>query len=157
MYRSREWNQEERQLQKSERKLNWWNAKGQKIQYKSLVFVTPTPGGTLVKELKAREEELNKNNPERIKFVEKGGRKLKDIISAKNPFKKKKCVQKTCTLCAKHEFIETDSDNITVPCNANNVGYRWLCITCTERNILKVYKGETGRSASQGGRTPERI
>ena len=94
MHRSKEWNQEERKIQKSEKKVNWWNNKGQKIQYKSLVFVTPTPGGTLVKELTAREEELNKNNPERIKFVEKGGRKVKDIISAKNPFKKKKCVKK---------------------------------------------------------------
>ena len=45
MYRSREWNQKERQLQKSERKLSRWNTKPQKNQYKSLVFVTPTPGG----------------------------------------------------------------------------------------------------------------
>ena len=45
MYRSKEWNQEERQIEKSERKLNWWNSKGQKIQYKSLVFVTLPLGG----------------------------------------------------------------------------------------------------------------
>ena len=28
-----------------------------------------------------------------------------------------------------------------------NVGYKWQCVTCQERNITKVYKGETGRSA----------
>ena len=125
------------------------NTKGQKIQYKSLVFVTPTPGGTLVKALTAREEELNKNNPERIKFVKKGGKKVS--VSAKNPFKKKKCVKKTFPLCAKQEFIEIDSEKITVPCNAHNVGYRWLCIMCKEKNILKVYEGETGRSARTRG------
>jgi hypothetical protein len=27
------------------------------------------------------------------------------------------------------------------------VGYRWRCITCEERNIDKVYEGETARSA----------
>ena len=29
----------------------------------------------------------------------------------------------------------------------NNIGYRWTCTTCSEKNILKVYKGETARSA----------
>ena len=29
----------------------------------------------------------------------------------------------------------------------NNIGYRWLCLTCKNRDILKVYEGETGRSA----------
>ena len=27
------------------------------------------------------------------------------------------------------------------------MGYRWLCLTCKDRNITKVYEGETGRSA----------
>ena len=29
----------------------------------------------------------------------------------------------------------------------DSVGYRWLCLTCKDRNITKVYEGETGRSA----------
>ena len=79
--------------------------------------------------------------------MEKGGSKIKDMISVKNPFKKKKCSQKTCPLCAKIEYIDTESEKVGISCNANNVGYRWICITCEERNITKVYEGETGRSA----------
>ena len=33
----------------------------------------------------------------------------------------------------------------------NNVGYRWLCLTCEERDKVKVYDGETGRSARLRG------
>ena len=33
----------------------------------------------------------------------------------------------------------------------NNVGYRWRCMTCNEKNIVKVYEGETGRSARVRG------
>ena len=40
-----------------------------------------------------------------------------------------------------------DSEDVKIPCNTNNVGYRWLCVTCKERDIIKVYEGETGRSA----------
>ena len=148
LYRCREWNKEERKLLKSEKKYNWWNNGSQNIQYKSVLFVTPSPGGVLIKGLKKREEELNRNNPERIKFIEKGGRKIKDIISSKNPFEKTKCVRKTCPLCTEEkELIQTDLDKIRIPCNTNNVGYRWICVTCEERNILKVYEGETSRAA----------
>jgi hypothetical protein len=32
------------------------------------LFITPTPGGVLAKELRKCEEKLDKNNPERIKI-----------------------------------------------------------------------------------------
>jgi hypothetical protein len=147
MYRSRDWNTEERQNMKSKKKCDWWNTENSKIQYKSVLFVTPTPGGALAKELRKREEELNKNNQERIKIVEKGGLKMKDILTTKNPFKKSKCEQKTCPLCTKSEMIDTMPGEVKIPCNTNNVGYRWLCMTCKDREIIKVYEGETGRSA----------
>ena len=44
--------------------------------------------GALAKELKTREEELNKYNKERIKIVEKGGIKIKYLLTSKNPFQK---------------------------------------------------------------------
>ena len=90
---------------------------------------------------------LNKNSKKRIQIEEKGGLKMKDMLCSKNPFKKSKCVQKSCPLCTKSTFIETSSEDVKIPCNTNNVGYRWHCITCKERNIVKVYEGETGRSA----------
>ena len=73
--------------------------------------------------------------------------KIKDILCLKNPFKKSKCVQKSWPLCTKSTFIETSSEDVKIPCNTNNVGYRWHCITFKKRNIVKVYEGETGHSA----------
>jgi hypothetical protein len=151
MYRSRDWNIDEKNIKKSEKKSNWWNTQKSKIQYKSVLFVTPTPGGVLAKELQKREEELNKNTKERIKIVEKGGLKMKDILAPKNPFKKSNCNKKTCPLCTKSEFVDTHLDEVKIPCSTNNVGYRWLCLTCEERDKVKVYDGETGRSARLRG------
>ena len=81
LYRIREWQQKERQQLKLSKKYNWWNSEKNVIQYKSVMFVTPTPGGVLVKELTQREAEVNKNSDERIKFEEKGGMKIKNILN----------------------------------------------------------------------------
>ena len=70
MYRSRDWNLEERTKKKSMKKLGWWNSEHSKTKYTSVLFVTPNPGGTLVKDLKQRELEINKNSNERVKIVE---------------------------------------------------------------------------------------
>jgi hypothetical protein len=51
LYRSRDWNWEDRQKSKSKKRLNWWNNENSEIQYKSVLFVTPTPGGKLAKAL----------------------------------------------------------------------------------------------------------
>ena len=33
----------------------------------------------------------------------------------------------------------------------NNIGYRWMCNTCTKQNKVKVYEGETARSGRLRG------
>ena len=80
MYRNREWNAEQRQIAKSSKRTNWWNTVKSNIQYKTVLFVIP--GGQLMKELQKRETELNTNNQERIKIVEK----IKHSFCAKNTF-----------------------------------------------------------------------
>ena len=52
LYRSKEWNQDERHKRKVKKKVNWWNTEKSRIQYKSVLFVTPIPGGVLAKQLK---------------------------------------------------------------------------------------------------------
>ena len=47
------------------------------MQYKSVLFVTPTPGGVLASQLRKWEEELNRQNRESIKIVERGGMEKK--------------------------------------------------------------------------------
>lgn len=150
MYRNRNWNAEERKSKKKEKKLNWWNSKNSKIHYTSVLFVTPTPGGTLAKELRQREEELNRHSHERVKIVEKGGLKIKDILGTKKPFKNSKCTQKDCPICTTSAHVVCSEEN-KIPCNTHNIGYRWQCWTCKERNLTRIYEGETGRSARVRG------
>ena len=142
LYRNRSWNRENR-LQSKENKRNNWYMEDKKTEnsYKSILFVPPTPGSGLLKELRNREEELNKNKNERIKIVEKGGKKIEKFLTKKNPFKETKCEDKWCPLC-KGNYGE-----IKLACNTNNLGYRWICRTCERtKNEVKVYEGETSRS-----------
>ena len=150
MYRNRSWNAEERKSKKNEKKLNWWNSKKSKIHYTSVLFVTPTPGGTLARELRQREEELNRHSQERVKIVEKGGLKIKDILGTKKTFKNSKCTQKNCPMCTTSSLVVCSEAN-KIPCNTHNVGYRWQCCTCEERDQTRIYEGETGRSARVRG------
>ena len=147
LFRSKEWNYEDRQKAKLDKKRNWWNSDRSKIKYTSVLFVTPTPGGVLAKMLREREADLNKNSKERIKIVEKGGLKIKDILCSKNPFQNNKCSQKTCPLCTGSKYVEAVKGKNKDHCSSNNVGYRWNCLKCAENDKVKVYEGETGRSA----------
>ena len=147
LFRSKSWNSEARKKSKLDKKYNWWNKKEARIQYKSVLWVTPTPGAVLAKAVSKREEELNKNSSERIKVMEKGGLKMKDIMTTKNPNKKSECTQKTCPMCKPSKFVEVNPDGSKYPCNTNNVGYRWHCLKCREANKVKVYEGESARSA----------
>ena len=47
--------------------------------------------------------------------------------------------------------MKINTEEVKIPCDTNNIGYRWLCLTCKERNIVKIYEGETGRSARTRG------
>ena len=54
-------------------------------------------------------------------------------------------------MCSNSEFVEASSEEVKVACNTSNVGYKWQCMTCTENDTVKVYEGETGRSARLRG------
>ena len=73
--------------------------------------------------------------------------KIKDILSSKNPLNKSTCTQKVCPLCTKSKHVEPNTEKSRHPCNTNNVGYRWRCLKCQEMDNVRVYEGETGRSA----------
>ena len=140
LYRARDWNEEERKNSKTNKKLNWYKT-GKEIEYKTVLFVPVTKGGKLAKEMRQREEEINRFSQERIKIIEDGGVKLKSLLVNKNPFKEGKCEQKKCILC------QTSQSNSDIPCNTSNVGYRLQCGTCQDRGQTKVYEGETSQSA----------
>ena len=147
LFRDSKWKFEERLVAKQQKKRNWFRKDGDS-KYKSVLFVPPTPGSKLAKELQVREEELNKFNGERIKIVETGGLKIEELLTQKNPFKKDKCDETQCPLCQD----ENGSKKTKIICNTNNVGYRWTCEMCKSKEINRVYEGETSRSARLRGK-----
>ena len=154
LFRSRDWNKDERNQQKERKKLDWYKNGGViedgtergKIEYKTVLFVPVTKGGGLGKELRKREEEINKYSKERIKIIEDGGVQMKDFLVKKDPFPNLKCGRKNCLIC-NSEVAET----LKIPCNSNNIGYRLNCDTCIERGQTKVYEGESSRAARVRG------
>ena len=141
LYRNRDWNRENRLKSKEDKRNNWYKTLTKSEIYKTILFVPPTPGSGLLKELKIREQELNRNKRERIKIVEKGGLKVEKILTKKNPFKEEKCNEKWCPLC------KGDYGDFEIACNTNNTGYRWICKTCENtKSKTKAYEGETSRS-----------
>ena len=44
-----------------------------------------------------------------------------------------------------------ESDQMKFACNSNNVGYRLECDTCIEKGKVRVYEGESSRSARVRG------
>ena len=89
--------------------------------------------------LKKRERELNFNSKMKIKILEKGGLKFKDMVVKKDPFKPKECTYEVCPLCRPTEFTKFESKNIG-KCKIANVGYRFICNVCNA-----TYEGETAR------------
>ena len=96
--------------------------------------------------MQRREAEINKASDTRIKIVEKGGIKLKHIISTRNPFPPAPCHRKVCPVCKQTSF--TEPVNLKwgqPPCTSAGVTYNYDCLACQERGIRARYEGETGR------------
>ena len=73
LFRDGKWNKEGRIKAKENKMKNWYKMGPKLVKiYKSILFVPPTPGSGLLKEVKQREREMNKDDKDRIKIVEKG-------------------------------------------------------------------------------------
>ena len=71
LFRKRSWNKEEREAMKVNKKVNWYKNAAKGITYRSVLFVPPTPGGVLAKELRKREEELNNAMKKELKLLKR--------------------------------------------------------------------------------------
>ena len=146
LFRGKNWNKESRKLEKEYKRKNWYkNSPKNEIQYTTVLFVPVTKGAKLLKEVKRREEEVNRFSKDRVKFLEDGGVRLKDLLIEKDPFPTSKCDRKRgkkCFLCDSEV-----TENPKFACNSKGVGYQMVCDTCECRGKTRVYEGETGRSA----------
>ena len=136
MYREKDWQKEERRIQKKKKKTGWISKGG----HETVIEVAPTPGG----ELKKRFQNIVDGNPGpiKIKIQETGGIQVKTKLQKTNPGRDKGCRSTDCLAC-KHGRGKGGE------CRRNNVGYALTCDLCGYEKVC--YDGETGQNVYTRG------
>ena len=80
----------------------------------TVMFVPRTRNGELAKRLKLVDTKLSNIMNDKLKFVERAGMKLKNILHRSNPWENVKCSRKGCLVCS-------NPDNKTFSCNKPSV------------------------------------
>ena len=110
----------------------------------SVIFVPRTPGGELVTRLRQAEAELYNVTGDKIKFVEKSGAMLKNILHKNNPHAGESCGRLACLVCS--GGAEGSGD-----CKSRNITYKTSCLACLANGKEATYYGETCRTAYERG------
>ena len=131
LYRTREWNAEERRTQKRQKKLNWFKKGG----YMAPIFVPVTPKGELKQRLQKRVDESGFA----IKIVERAGTPIKRKLQRSDPFRDPNCQRPDCFVC---------QSGGSGSCNSESVTYDIICKECN----CPCYRGETAVNAYSRGK-----
>ena len=121
----------------------WFRKSKKDMSVASVMFVEPTPGGELLKQLKEIEEVYKIDEGKRIKFVEKSGKKIIDKIRVSDPFRSN-CKEQECLACRNSEKFSN--------CRKTNIGYQITCKLCKSRGKNRIYQGESSRNLYLRGR-----
>ena len=98
--------------------------------------------------LRTRAENISADPDLKIRFIEQGSVKIKNLLVKANPFPTADCIDALCPICKKTSVSEPgDKPIFRAPCSTEGVGYRIVCINCKEQGKLSSYEGETGRPA----------
>ena len=136
------------------------------------MFVPYTEHSELASRLRDNELKMEQLTGYRIKIVERGGRKLVDILHKANPWAGQDCKREGCLLCkTKRDEGLTNSQD----CKKRNCIYETTCLTCRDRQDAAIeekfreegperieaekrkasryiYVGESNRSAFERGK-----
>ena len=118
------------------------------------MFLPCTPRSELIKMVKEADREFRRGTEiKRIKFVERRGSSIADMLVSGNPWGDQKCGRVRCFIC------ENEKGNMS-QCMKENALYKIVCKECKKKEIRSEYWGETGRNCFlRGGGTfkrPER-
>ena len=138
-FRDSDFMKTQRKSEKTKKKYNWF--RGENDNFKSVMFVDPTPGDTLIKMLRQTENTHRIADNMRIKFVSKSGSKLIHKFQKRDPFKGA-CGRHDCQPCASSNDNNSEISN----CRSNNVTYSAQCVECEKGGKIRMYIGETSRN-----------
>ena len=131
LYRTKQWRQRERAKEKRQKKSNWYKkkSKGEKEDFKSVIFVQPTKDSVL----KKKYEEVIRKSDCKVKVIERAGVSIGQKLQKSYPFEKEKC-RNDCFVC-----LSGGKGN----CLKENVNYE---IECVREGCDYVYYGESCRN-----------
>ena len=132
LYRSKFWNQIERQEEKARKVRDWYKRDG----CEAVLFLEATPDEALANEC----QKILKDAKLPIRTIERAGNSMKDMLVKSNPFERRECI---CEICKRNQRKK-------VNCKTRNVVYEIECFgskngeKCTDK-----YIGETSRSLGE--------
>ena len=107
-------------------------------QIESIIFIPSTPKSKLQKLLQKKELVISKlNNIKRIRFIERVGTKMIDMLGNKNPWAAMHC-NRDCFSCSTPE----NEGN----CRVEGCVYSIICLGCEEIGIKSEYTGKTSKT-----------
>ena len=107
----------------------------------TVLFTRRTPGGRLVRALRAVETKMREVTPFRVKHVERSGRWLKDLLTKSDPWASEACGRTKCHSCMQ----DAKGGN----CFRKSLVYCTTCTLCLKEGKTTQYIGESGRSLQE--------
>ena len=99
-----------------------------------------TSRGELMKKLRETDRVFREGTSiKKIKFVERRGKSLQDVLVSGNPWNDRKCGREKCVICKR------ETGNIG-ECSRENALYRITCKECKKEERSSEYWRETGRN-----------
>ena len=120
----------------------------------AVMFLPHTKGGELARSMQVVEDAFARMHKiGRVKMVERGGRKLKDMLTVKDPWTSGPCGREGCLVCVEGEGQGKDKDKPKPgSCRREGVVYTLSCRGCRSRGVEAVYYGKSSRTAYIRGR-----
>ena len=137
LYRSREWHEVKRNLEKETKKSSW-SKTGQRPGevVRAPLMISPLAGCLVTSEMKRIRQKFSAQTNIHVKVVTRGGNKITRDLKL-NPRRVGGCHRENCMVC----FTGGQGD-----CNRSGAGYRISCLECPKVKISAAYEGETARN-----------
>ena len=105
----------------------------------AVMFCPYTHGSELAKKLREAEEYMEKMSGYKLKIVEEGGEKIKDILHGSNPWKGEDCGREGCWLCRTKQMTDKNKKQ---DCTKRSCVYETWCETCLRKEIEEIDEEE---------------
>ena len=116
-------------------------------EIEAVLFVPYTRGGALQRKLQEVEDDfVAGTSKKKIKMVERGGVRLRDLLCQTDAWSKRRCERQTCLPC---QSKEKDGG---ISCQKESITYRIKCMECGRQGKDAEYWGESARTGYKRGK-----